>query len=87
MDRPGPFDDALRATQESAPAFMWMRFFSEASNQPFGHVFPRVRIFTLAILAFLLCSCAGFHLKRGDDTENIPRIPGEGDVGDRGGAH
>jgi hypothetical protein len=44
-----------------------------------------VRIFTLAILALLLCSCAGFQVKRGDDTENIPRIPGEGDVGDSGG--
>jgi hypothetical protein len=42
-----------------------------------------VRIFTLAILALSLGSCAGFkrfHLKRGDDYENIPRILGEGDI-------
>ena len=47
-----------------------------------------VRIFTLAILALVLCSCAdfkGFHLKPAadDDRDNAGHgyVPGEGDPG------
>jgi hypothetical protein len=48
-----------------------------------------VRIFTLAILALVLCSCAdsyeilGLHLKRAadDDYDNAGHVPGAGDPG------
>jgi hypothetical protein len=48
-----------------------------------------VRIFTLVILALVLCSCAdsyeilGLHLKRAadDDYDNAGHVPGSGDPG------
>jgi hypothetical protein len=45
-----------------------------------------VRIFILAILAFALCSCAGFHLKPAadDDYDGFGHnyVSGSGDPGD-----
>jgi hypothetical protein len=42
-----------------------------------------VKIFILAILAFALCSCAGFHLKEAadDDYDGFGHVPGSGDPG------